>query len=1374
MVKDDFTSTGLSADGTATSSSAPACNGLCKAVSAAILSIAVALVCAGEQMSRKGDELSSLKNGDTKTITLPGGATMEMVYVAPGSFLMGSPESEKGRFGNETQHPVTLTKGYWIGKYEVTQRQWESVMGGNPSGFKGGNRPVEHVSWNDCQMFIRKVNAQLGPGTVRLPTEAEWEYACRAGGNGPYCRLADGREITGATLDRLAWFIANSESETHPVGQKEPNAFGLYDMLGNVWEWCADWYDKYEGKGTDPVGPASGSNRVLRGGNLDFDARFCRSALRYLNRPWKRLDNVGFRLCCPLEPRGDTEIGELVKGGAVLKTGDVKKITLPGGLKMEMVYVAPGSFLMGSPESEKGRFQIEAQHRVTLTKGYWLGKYEVTQGQWESVMGGNPSEFNDENRPVERVSWDDCQKFIRKVNGLLGYGAVRLPTEAEWEYACRADGKSSYCRLTGEDEVTEATLDKVAWYDTSREWGTHPVGQKKPNAFGFYDMHGNVWEWCADLAGEYDGDATDPAGPISGTFRVLRGGSWGYPARLCRSAFRLRCYNGRRDPYYGFRLAYSIRSRVEVKPTGRVTEGDSARERDRGKATVPTNPQTGDIKTITLPGGTTMEMVYIAPSSFPMGSPEFQEGQHRVTLTKGYWFGKYEVTQRQWESVMGENPSKFKGEDRPVEYVSWYDCQKFIQKVNEHLGNGGIRLPTEAEWEFACCANGEVPYCHLADGRKMTDYTLGMVAWYRGNSGYETHQVGQKEPNAFGIFDMHGNVLEWCADWYGKYNGEAIDPTGPASGSDRVLRGGCWDSNARDCRCADRRRFNPDYRDCRVGFRLCCTEEPRGETKPEGRMAEGVPARERDICKEEGGTSDSRNVRIKTIKLPSGATMEMVYVGPGSFLKERPRRMGYKNDKPQYRVTLTKGFWLGRYEVTQGQWESVMEGNPSRFKGKDRPVENVSWDDCQNFIQKVNAQLNNGVVRLPTEAEWEYACRAGGNGPFCRLADGREITDYTLGRVAWYITNSGAETHPAGEKEPNAFGLYDMLGNVSEWCEDWYGEPGGEAIDPTGPVSGSRRVMRGGCWFDKDNCRSEYRFGLEPSWRTLGFLCSFGFRLCYSEGSCEATKSVGRMAEASSRRNGQNPVRADAHGMVRLHNGGFKKSVSEHKKIQLWEDGPYWAETNVGAENPWDYGYYFWWGDTIGYKRVNDAWMASDGSSSRFSFHQKNTRTFNKSIPLLQEMGWLTADGDLNPEHDAAHVHWGDGWRLPTRQELIDLKRECDWTCVTNNGVEGYVVRGRGKYASASIFLPAAGYGDGIRLICLDSHGYYWSSITGLGWHPTTSTALYFTTSNLKLLTQAWRYYGLPVRPVCGEQRESVYYYSFLQNGRCPRSANTK
>lgn len=203
-------------------------------------------------------------------------------------------------------------------------------------------------------------------------------------------------------------------------------------------------------------------------------------------------------------------------------------------------------------------------------------------------------------------------------------------------------------------------------------------------------------------------------------------------------------------------------------------------------------------------------------------------------------------------------------------------------------------------------------------------------------------------------------------------------------------------------------------------------------------------------------------------------------------------------------------------------------------------------------------------------------------------------------------------------------------------------------------------------------------------------------------------------------------------------------------KVQLWEGGPYWAEMNIGAKKPEESGYYFWWGDTIGYKCENDAWVASDGSSSNFSFERKNSHTYGKSLQSLRDGGWTTADGNLTPEHDAAHVQWGESWRMPTNQEIIDLSGKCEWTQTTMNGIRGYLVRGKGDYVSASIFLPFTGRVKGVSLGGND--GCYWSSFSA----PDRNNAKSEFAANLGFWSKghgrfgSYRYEGFSIRPVQG------------------------
>ena len=229
--------------------------------------------------------LPKAKTGDIEIIDLGGGVKFEMVYIEGDSFYMGSND------GENDEKPVhrVIVDGYYIGKYEVTQAQWKAVMGNNTSYFQGDNLPVEQVSWKDCQDFIKKINSRTGM-SFRLPTEAEWEYAARGGQDYKYSGSDN--------IDEVAWYGNNSESQPHSVGGKKPNAFGLYDMSGNLLEWCQDWYgDKYYSSRPtkNPPGPSSGSMRVLRGGGWDFIDDACRVTTRYYYNSSGSFD-AGFRL----------------------------------------------------------------------------------------------------------------------------------------------------------------------------------------------------------------------------------------------------------------------------------------------------------------------------------------------------------------------------------------------------------------------------------------------------------------------------------------------------------------------------------------------------------------------------------------------------------------------------------------------------------------------------------------------------------------------------------------------------------------------------------------------------------------------------------------------------------------------------------------------------------------------------------------------------------------------------------------------------------------------------------------------------------------------------------------------------------------------
>ena len=236
-----------------------------------------------------------MRAGEERAWEIASGVKMTFCWCPAGKIPLGSSESEEDRDDDKNQVHVTLTKGFWMANTQVTQKQWTAIMGNNPSFFKGENLPVEKVSWHDAQEFLKKLNAKLGNtdgGQMVLPTEAQWEHARRAREIEPY---------SGGTIDEVAWYIQNSGDETHPVGIKKPNAWGLHDMHGNVWEWCADWdddklmYDDNLSGGVDPTGPSSGTRRLTRGGSWRSIASSCTSG-RYGSTPTNQGDYVGFRV----------------------------------------------------------------------------------------------------------------------------------------------------------------------------------------------------------------------------------------------------------------------------------------------------------------------------------------------------------------------------------------------------------------------------------------------------------------------------------------------------------------------------------------------------------------------------------------------------------------------------------------------------------------------------------------------------------------------------------------------------------------------------------------------------------------------------------------------------------------------------------------------------------------------------------------------------------------------------------------------------------------------------------------------------------------------------------------------------------------------
>ena len=504
--------------------------------------------------------------------------------------------------------------------------------------------------------------------------------------------------------------------------------------------------------------------------------------------------------------------------------------------KLVLRRIEAGTFMMGSPTDESGRETNETQHKVTLSKPYYIGLFEVTQKQYSLVMGSNPSNYSGDKRPVEKMSWNtirgntnwpastavSASSFMGRLRARTGL-EFDLPTEAQWEYACRAGTTTAY-------SYGASASGDYMWYTSNSSSQTHEVGTKKPNPWGLYDMHGNVWEWCLDWYASSLGTAamTDPKGASSGSDRVRRGGSWYYNAAYCRSAYRYGSNPSLTYDGLGFRLMCPVAQYLVVDLSGGPEAETWPVEYLDGEPVGGFN--TDEYKT------TKLVLRRIEGGAFMM------RGKYQTTLTKPYYMGVFEVTQKQYELVTRSKPSNFSGDKRPVEQVSWNTIRGYSDThnwpnsaavhPNSFMGRLQKRtglefdLPTEAQWEYACRAGTTSDYNN--GGNSEDD--LKQLGRYMDNrsddkGGYSDGHttVGSYLPNAWGLYDMHGNVSEWCLDWHVGLTSGLTDPVGSFSGSGRVGRGGGWNCIADYCASSYCGGYIPEHADYSLGFRLVRT-----------------------------------------------------------------------------------------------------------------------------------------------------------------------------------------------------------------------------------------------------------------------------------------------------------------------------------------------------------------------------------------------------------------------------------------------------------------------------------------------------------------------------------------------------------------------
>jgi formylglycine-generating enzyme required for sulfatase activity len=579
--------------------------------------ITIVLVVTGLVNSVSSVPSTDVPDGAMMTVKV-GDVVFELIHIPAGSFLMGSQTGDRDAM---PVHEVRIGHDFYLGRTEVTVRQFRAFVeatGYQTDAERAGwantcplpgvhpnhrgldwrrpdfelqdDQPVVVVSWNDATAFCRWLSAQTGRD-FRLPAEAEWEYAARAGR----------RSNAADRLEEAAWYEGNASDCAHAVGTKAANAWGLYDMQGNAWEWCLDvWRPDYHeaapdgcARAHDPVVPQVAWRYVLRGGSWSSAARQLSLSYRarYLNH-FSRPD-TGFRIVLATAAASETTTRAAVRegteghGSCTYDSQKRRTILEAHGTRFEFARVSAGEFLMG------GTGGIEKPvHQVRIGYDFEMGITEVTIGQFRAFLRatdyvtdgeqegiswtrGPDQDWQSEeavdwrcatrdqsdDHPAIFISWYDAMAFCHWLSRAMGQ-EIRLPSEAEWEHACRAGTTGLYA---GE-------LSEMGWYVYNACGRTHPVAQKQPNAWGLHDMHGNVWEWCLDFfQPNYEDAPTDgrPRWEVDRASDVVsRGGSFrnppGWLASGCRMGSFLDCSHGNN----GFRLVRVLKDSAREKGDG--------------------------------------------------------------------------------------------------------------------------------------------------------------------------------------------------------------------------------------------------------------------------------------------------------------------------------------------------------------------------------------------------------------------------------------------------------------------------------------------------------------------------------------------------------------------------------------------------------------------------------------------------------------------------------------------------------------------------------------------------------------------------------------------------------------------------------------
>jgi formylglycine-generating enzyme required for sulfatase activity len=804
---------------------------------------------------------------------------------------------------------------------------------------------------------------------------------------------------------------------------------------------------------------------------------------------------------------------------------------------MKLVLVPPGEFMMGNVQGQTNEKPV---HKVSITRPFYLGKYKVTVAQfrqfveatkyqteaekynngvaptiggWRPVAGVNwrsPTFPQQDDHPVCVVSWEDIEEFCAWASKQTG-STVYLPTEAQWEYACRAGTTTRF--NTGD---SDEDLDQAAWTVRNSGQHTHPVGQKKPNNFGLYDMHGNVYDMVQDYfsADYYAGSpVADPQGSPGGGQRLIRGGGWGDGSNYCSSAGR-HVIDPEAASGNGFRVACQIASKAAGRATAPSTGHSLGSTQSSTSPRTPvSNPQSSVPPPTVAPFDAAKAKGHQGAGT-TAGQPQTLDllaitdpVKDRVPVTLGD-LSKANAWERRGTSLVYLSDGR-SGKIAPPVAIRAGAYQ--IEVEFERLSGGGrpglhVDLPLDAP--------RILPMNFDNDKIKMINMQAGDP--WPANRGTRARVVVRLNRGTGGTPD-HLTVRvdgELVVNWQGDINSVAQRGEPHPDFPGQPVTSLYSPKGSYEVRFWQLRIFDGSASVLRSGTSIHAPEStirvPARGNPPPPAIA---PFDEKKAKEHQEAWAKHLGVPVE---MTNSIGMKLVLVPPGEFemgspkelIEEEMRAHAAENwytdqlpgEGPQHRVRITKPFYLGMYEVTQGEYERVMGSNPAGFSAtgqhKDRvagqdtkqfPVDCVSWDDAVDFCRKLSEmpeEKGSGRrYRLPWEAQWEYACRAGSTGRYgfssARNSIPKEDEGAELSGYGWFDGNSGWITHAVGGKRPSAWGLYDMHGNVWEWCKDCYDRDyyaKSPTDHPAGPLGGLERVARGGSWDSPARgCRSAFR-----------------------------------------------------------------------------------------------------------------------------------------------------------------------------------------------------------------------------------------------------------------------------------------------------------